>query len=88
MEVALRLLQLLADPSEVLERADRPGGLGAAHLSSVLHNTVFKVGQYLQRRCACTEQTSSPQDAPCLQLVSGAVGREQSYRSCCNIRSP
>ena len=47
VEVALRLLQLLADPSEVLERADRPGGLGAAHLSSVLHNTVFKVGQYL-----------------------------------------
>ena len=43
MEVALRLLQLLADPGEVLERADRPGGLGAAHLNSVLHNTVFKV---------------------------------------------
>ena len=44
VEVALRLLQLLADPSEALERAaERPGGAGAAHLSAVLHNTVFKV---------------------------------------------
>lgn len=43
MEVALRLLQILADPSAELERGDRPGGPGKARLKSLLHNTVFKV---------------------------------------------
>lgn len=44
VEVALRLLQILADPSAELERADKPGGVGKARLKALLHNTVFKVG--------------------------------------------
>ncbi len=43
VEVALRLLQVLADPSAELERADRPGGSGKARLKALLHNTIFKV---------------------------------------------
>lgn len=43
VEVALRLLQILADPSAELERGDRPGGPGKARLKALLHNTVFKV---------------------------------------------
>ncbi|CAL8466007.1 g5543 [Coccomyxa elongata] len=43
VEVALRLLQILADPSAELERADRPGGPGKARLKALLHNTIFKI---------------------------------------------
>ncbi len=44
VEVALRLLQVLADPSAELERADMPGGPGKARLKALLHNSIFKVG--------------------------------------------
>ena len=51
VEVALRLLQLLADPSAELERADRAGGLGQAKMRLLLHSTVFKVLSLLNQLC-------------------------------------
>ena len=43
MEVALRLLQTLADPSAELEMAERWREAGMPDLRATLHNTVFKV---------------------------------------------
>ena len=45
MEVALRLLQTLADPSAELEMAERWREAGMPDLRATLHNTVFKVCQ-------------------------------------------
>ena len=45
MEVALRLLQTLADPSAELEMAERWRDAGKPDLHATLHNTVFKVCQ-------------------------------------------
>ena len=42
MEVALALLQALADPTPALQRADKQGGAGRARLKALLHSTVFK----------------------------------------------
>lgn len=44
VEVALRLLQTLADPSAELQVAEKLHGLGRPDLQATLHNTVFKVG--------------------------------------------
>lgn len=43
VEVALRLLQTLADPSAELQVAGRLRSAGRADLQAMLHNTVFKV---------------------------------------------
>ncbi len=43
VEVALRLLQTLADPSAELELAERLRSAGRPDLQATLHNTVFKV---------------------------------------------
>ncbi len=43
VEVALRLLQTLADPSAELQGAEKLHGLGRPDLQATLHNTVFKV---------------------------------------------
>ena len=43
VEVALRLLQTLADPSAELQLAGKLHGAGRPDLQATLHNTVFKV---------------------------------------------
>lgn len=43
MEVALRLLQTLADPSAELQLAEKLHGAGRPDLQATLHNTIFKV---------------------------------------------
>ena len=57
VEVALRLLQTLADPSAELQIAERLRGGGRPDLHATLHNTVFKVLQ---------EAPPSAQEAPAL----------------------
>ena len=48
MEVALRLLQTLADPSAELQMAGKLHGADTPDLQATLHNTVFKV---LEQSC-------------------------------------
>lgn len=66
MEVALRLLQLLADPSAELERANRLGGPGKGRLKALLHNTVFKVSR---SSFAIRHASSAPTQGPCLHVI-------------------
>jgi hypothetical protein len=77
VEVALRLLQLLADPSAELERADRPGGLGQARMRLLLHNTVFKVRRQLAL-ASCLLLGSRP-------VAAAPVVPQHGLQACCGI---
>lgn len=65
VEVALRLLQTLADPSAELEMAEKSNAAGKPDLQATLHNTVFKV---------CPDRVSGDLKVPC-----AALPHEQSH---------
>ena len=53
VEVALRLLQTLADPSAELQMAEKLHGAGRPDLQATLHNTVFKVLHSIVWQASC-----------------------------------
>ena len=69
MEVALRLLQTLADPSAVLEAAEKSGTPGALDLKTTLHNTVFKVCLSFNHPAAGTGTPPSHTSLLCMLLL-------------------
>ena len=69
MEVALRLLQTLADPSAVLEAAEKSRAPGDLDLKTTLHNTVFKVCLSFSHPAAGTFMAPTYSSLLCMLLL-------------------